>query len=308
MPLVSISAKDIDTAGLKVETDIPADWINRELAETEATAKSAGRLAARLSKSGNHVVVRGEATATVTMPCARCLNPASVDLNGELSLLLQPDPSARHAGGRGHEKEKAGAGGAGSGGGSGSGGDASMWARAAAKAIPEWGATSQGKADAGKGGKAGAGSSKSSSASNANKESRKAKEPEYEFGAEEAEIDTYDGETVVLDDFIREALLLELPNFPLCSEACPGIRPAEPAPGAQTGAPSEQVDPRLAPLGALRAKLAKPQAMNGPGPAPAAKSAAKAPGKKAKQAKQASEAAGEPKSKSKKTTKKSNKE
>jgi uncharacterized protein len=76
---------------------------------------------------------------------------------------------------------------------------------------------------------------------------------EYEFGADEAEVDTYDGETVVLDGFVREAILLEMPNFPLCSEACPGIRPTpehhelleEPAP----------VDPRLAPLGAFKKQL-----------------------------------------------------
>jgi uncharacterized protein len=52
------------------------------------------------------------------------------------------------------------------------------------------------------------------------------KETEREITAEEADLDVYDGETVVLDSFLREAILLEMPNFPLCSEACPGIRPA----------------------------------------------------------------------------------
>lgn len=69
----------------------------------------------------------------------------------------------------------------------------------------------------------------------------KDKDPEYEFSSEEADHDVYDGETVVLDEFVREAILLELPSFPLCSEACPGIGPAAsgsaagdepPAPGA----------------------------------------------------------------------------
>jgi uncharacterized protein len=49
------------------------------------------------------------------------------------------------------------------------------------------------------------------------------KNREYEFSSEEAEIDEYDGERVVLDPFVREAILLELPSFPLCSEACSGI-------------------------------------------------------------------------------------
>jgi len=58
------------------------------------------------------------------------------------------------------------------------------------------------------------------------KAASKDKEPEYEFSSEEADHDVYDGETVVLDEFVREAILLELPSFPLCSEACPGIGPA----------------------------------------------------------------------------------
>ena len=75
---------------------------------------------------------------------------------------------------------------------------------------------------------------------------------EYEFTAEEADTDTFDGETVELDAFVREAILLEVPNFPLCSEDCPGIGPAaQPAPE-----PGDTLDPRLAPLAALRAKLA----------------------------------------------------
>ena len=52
-------------------------------------------------------------------------------------------------------------------------------------------------------------------------------EDEYEFTSDRGRpVDTYDGETVVLDPFVREAILLEVPNFPLCSEGCPGIRPA----------------------------------------------------------------------------------
>lgn len=66
---------------------------------------------------------------------------------------------------------------------------------------------------------------------------------EREFSAEEAELDVYDGETVVLDGFVREAILLEIPNFPLCSEACPGIA---------TARPSADLRPRRASLDAFR--------------------------------------------------------
>ncbi len=72
---------------------------------------------------------------------------------------------------------------------------------------------------------------------------------EYEFTSEEADIDSYDGETVVLDSFVREVILLEVPNFPMCRESCPGIT----SPLAQTEAQeANALDPRLAPLNAFR--------------------------------------------------------
>ena len=98
---------------------------------------------------------------------------------------------------------------------------------------------------------------------------------EYEFNAGEADEDVYDGETVVLDPFVREAILLELPNFPLCSASCAGIRPAPPT-GEQKPA-EPPVDPRLAPLGALRDRLASRPA------APAGKARPRAPRKTTKE-------------------------
>ncbi|MDI1475638.1 DUF177 domain-containing protein [Polyangium sp. y55x31] len=100
--------------------------------------------------------------------------------------------------------------------------------------------------------KAAGGSTKTETGKKASKEKEL---PEYEFSSDEAEVDVYDGETVVLDGFIREAILLEMPIFPLCSEACPGIRPASPE--AVEGGAEPPIDPRLAPLGALRAALSK---------------------------------------------------
>jgi uncharacterized protein len=79
---------------------------------------------------------------------------------------------------------------------------------------------------------------------------------EYEFSADEAGLDVYDGETVLLDEFVREAILLELPQFPLCSEACVGIPPGPSSATDSPASPVEPVDPRLAPLGDLRNKLA----------------------------------------------------
>ncbi|WP_437321428.1 YceD family protein [Sorangium sp. So ce385] len=210
MSQIAVSANDIDISGLSLDMPLPAEWLSAELADADVAGRAPGHLTARLSRTGNEIVVRGRVKAPVATPCARCLSPAALDIDAELSLLLRPAPKAE-AHGHGHRRD-----------------------------------------DGGRNGAAKAGA--------------KAKEPEYEFTAEEADVDTYDGETVVLDPFIREAILLEMPNFPLCSEACPGIGPAasredrEGGSSTLAGGAAEEdeapgLDPRLAPLSALREKL-----------------------------------------------------
>jgi uncharacterized protein len=206
MARFAYAANDIDTAGLPVESELPVPWLDAELADVGARARAPGHLSARLSRTGEEIVVRGRVKAALVMPCARCLDPAQLDVDGELSLLLHPVPHLPPP----------------------------------AKQVA--GAKPNGSARTGKKG---------------------APEPEYELHSAEADVDLFDGEKVILDGFIREALLLELPNFPLCSETCPGIRPHPAAPG-DAEAP---IDPRLAPLRALKSKLeASEGSSRGPGP------------------------------------------
>ena len=54
---------------------------------------------------------------------------------------------------------------------------------------------------------------------------------------------SYDGETVVLDELIRDELLLGIPFVPLCSDTCAGIRRLEAPEPAE-----HHIDPRLQPL------------------------------------------------------------
>jgi uncharacterized protein len=69
---------------------------------------------------------------------------------------------------------------------------------------------------------------------------------EIEFSPEDADTLPYSGESLVLDDFVRDELILETPMIPLCSEDCPGMD-APPAPKDET--PEEPaIDPRLLPL------------------------------------------------------------
>lgn len=75
---------------------------------------------------------------------------------------------------------------------------------------------------------------------------------EYEFSSDEADTFAYDGDHVVLDDLVRDELVLEIPMIPLCSEGCPGISPP---PGQETRSADEKgIDPRLAPLMKFRAQ------------------------------------------------------
>jgi uncharacterized protein len=66
-----------------------------------------------------------------------------------------------------------------------------------------------------------------------------------DLSPDQADFIAYDGETLVLDDLVRDELLLGIPMILLCSEACPGISP-QPAPELPEQAP--EVDPRLRPL------------------------------------------------------------
>lgn len=74
---------------------------------------------------------------------------------------------------------------------------------------------------------------------------------EYELSGDEADMLPFDGETVVLDDLVRDELMLEVPMIPLCSEACPGMSTP---PGDGEKALEKGIDPRLSPLLAFRDK------------------------------------------------------
>lgn len=241
-PLLVYAAGDLDSAGIPVDRELPPAWLAEQLADVEAHAEVPGRVEGRLSLSGtDHVVVRCNARAAITVPCARCLGPAPVDLRAEIALLLRPgkvlpEPArqlraseTRADGGDVAKKRPTGPGTAAV--------EAARTLRAAkgaaaGKRAPGGGLTAR------KGAAAGRHAARDEGA-------RGGKLPEYEFSAEEADHDLYDGENVVLDGFVREALLLEVPNFPLCSEDCPGIGavPAVSSDVAAGSAPEPSSDP-----------------------------------------------------------------
>ena len=93
-PLFSVPLADLDYGERELDQEIPREWLQKTFAETEATPRDKpGRLTATVSKNGREVMVRGRATAYVTMPCARTLDPVDFDLTADIFLLLGPPTS-----------------------------------------------------------------------------------------------------------------------------------------------------------------------------------------------------------------------
>lgn len=87
--------------------------------------------------------------------------------------------------------------------------------------------------------------------------------PEEDYRASEAAelqeedlgLSVFDGETIDVDELVREQLLLALPSRALCTEECKGLCPtcgADLNSDAACGCEAKEVDPRWAGLKALR--------------------------------------------------------
>jgi uncharacterized protein len=174
----AIPVRDLDAAGKPFRFPVRTAWVRGALEGTQfGPADQDGQLELRLSKSGTDVVVRGSLQADITVPCARCLEPAHVAVNEDISVLVVPATSMRESPGM---------------------------------------------------------------------------KDDDDLAPDQADLIPYDGETVVLDDLVRDELMLAIPMIPLCSEACPGIRP-QLAPEEPERAPG--VDPRLRPLLRLKKSI-----------------------------------------------------
>ena len=79
---------------------------------------------------------------------------------------------------------------------------------------------------------------------------------EVELEAEDLDRAYYEGHELVLDELVREHIVIEAPMQPLCSPDCKGIPiPERVRPSGKDFGGDGKVDPRLAPLSDLKAKL-----------------------------------------------------
>ncbi len=211
-PTFRVPLGELEDEDQTLDVPVTVEWLAQALEGTEArTRGEPGRLEVTLSKAGQDVMVRGEVEVPIEMDCSRSLEAFPIDLKAEVFLMLSPAAPPSR--------------------------------RARAPKITPGVATAEPTPSVGR---------SSKKPGKPGRSGRRGQEDEgLELSAEDAAQDLYSGDEVVLDPFIREFILLELPLFPLR----PGVAaPIAPHPAESPGADPE-IDPRLAPLAAFRARL-----------------------------------------------------
>lgn len=216
----TVPVADLEDGPRSYGWDLPVTWLEQALRESEATPRSGGRADVNLTLSGREVLVRGSVLAPIVMPCVVTLDPVPIDVTASLFLLLTPPPPAARGARRARPEAT-------------DGGSPRRQGRAAATRPGRSRARGTGSDDASWNGDA-------------------------TLSDDDVGRDGYDGELVVLDDFIREAILLELPmaprrsDLPSVPDEATAHRSAESV--AASGPP---LDPRLLPLAAIARRLRK---------------------------------------------------
>jgi uncharacterized protein len=87
----AVPVRDLERSDQRRQFELSPGWLDGALAESEARSDgSPGSFEVQLSKKGREVLVKGVVRASVTMPCARTLEPVPVKLEAEIVLLLTP--------------------------------------------------------------------------------------------------------------------------------------------------------------------------------------------------------------------------
>jgi uncharacterized protein len=96
--MLKFRVKDIPPEGREREEPIDSAWFAATLGDVEgAWDRASGSVPLRLSRQGPEVLVRGVIHAHVTMPCARCLEPAGVDIEAEFATTFVPASASAEA-------------------------------------------------------------------------------------------------------------------------------------------------------------------------------------------------------------------
>lgn len=201
----SVNVHELDDGPKELSGPLPREWISQILRDTDVqpSGPDNGTLKLLLTKNGSDVLVQGGLDLTVSLPCARTLDPAVYRLRPEVFLMLTPAGARRDGRKRRPERDK----------------------------------REKGKKTA----------------------KKRSWESDPELSDEEAATDTYSGEQIILDEFLREFILLEVPMVPLREDlraATFEANPPLPEAGNSTESSGDKpLDPRLSPLRDLKARL-----------------------------------------------------
>jgi uncharacterized metal-binding protein YceD (DUF177 family) len=223
-PELVVPVADLDRGPKHVDFTLSEAWLRRALQDTDASVSQPGSLTVDISKNGQEVLVRGNLNVQLTLPCVVTLDPVAVNVDAPVLLMLAPQAGApselpSRSSGRRRAQTRPGK-------------------EPPDPAKPERVARPERSKSVGKG------------------------EGHWDdtpvLTEEDAGRDTFDGHEVVLDAFIREFLILELPMFPRRSDLPTEQTPANPPlPAASPEGDSSPIDPRLSPLAELKSRLEK---------------------------------------------------
>jgi len=77
--------------GLAVDAPVTREWLHAACPDLDAQPGPAGvALRGRLVKSGDDYLLRGEVRGALETPCARCLEPARIDVEAPLVVTFVP--------------------------------------------------------------------------------------------------------------------------------------------------------------------------------------------------------------------------
>lgn len=81
----------IGDEGLAVNVPVTGEWLTAACPDLDAKPAASGiTLRGRLLKSGSDYLLRAEVHGAVETPCARCLEPARVEVDAPLALTFVP--------------------------------------------------------------------------------------------------------------------------------------------------------------------------------------------------------------------------
>jgi uncharacterized metal-binding protein YceD (DUF177 family) len=220
-PELVVPVADLERGPKHVEFGLSEAWLRRALEGTDASVSAPGKLEVTLSKNGADILVRGFVQADLTMRCVVTLDPVPVPVRTEILLMLSPQTGA-------------------------------------AAAAPGTGRRRAPRP--GKGAEKGADSAEKTAERPGRSKALAKADGHWEetpiLTDETAGRDTYAGHEVVLDDFAREFLILELPMFPRRSDLPTEDSAANPPLPADSRPEGDKpLDPRLSPLAELKSRL-----------------------------------------------------